>query len=62
MATTATEHAIGHTAPRRRTGLAAMLHDSWVVARRNLRRIGPARRRSLGKLECRGLARALDPA
>ncbi|MEV7177263.1 ABC transporter permease [Kitasatospora sp. NPDC093679] len=39
MATTATEHAIGRAVPRRRTGLAAMLHDSWVVARRNLRRM-----------------------
>ncbi|MCU7823093.1 ABC transporter permease [Kitasatospora sp. DSM 101779] len=39
MATTATEHAIGRAVPRQRTGLAAMAHDSWVVARRNLRRM-----------------------
>ncbi|WP_431680178.1 ABC transporter permease [Kitasatospora sp. KL5] len=39
MATTATEHAIGHAVPRQRTGVAAILHDSWVVARRNLRRM-----------------------
>ncbi|MDH6116637.1 ABC transporter permease [Kitasatospora sp. GAS204B] len=36
---TATEHAIGGAVPRQRRGLAAMMHDSWVVARRNLRRM-----------------------
>ncbi|GAA1974793.1 ABC transporter permease [Kitasatospora viridis] len=35
----ATEHAIGGAVPRQRRGLAAMAHDSWVVARRNLRRM-----------------------
>ncbi|MEV6210929.1 ABC transporter permease [Kitasatospora sp. NPDC051914] len=39
MATTATGHAIGDAVPRQRTGVAAILHDSWVVARRNLRRM-----------------------
>lgn len=37
--TTATEHAIGGAVPRQRHGIAAMLHDSWVVAKRNLRRM-----------------------
>ncbi|MEV7779259.1 ABC transporter permease [Kitasatospora sp. NPDC088351] len=37
--TTATEHAIGGAVPRQRRGAAAILHDSWVVARRNLRRM-----------------------
>ncbi|WP_441250534.1 ABC transporter permease [Kitasatospora sp. McL0602] len=37
--TTATEHAIGGAMPRQRHGLAAMVHDSWVVAKRNLRRM-----------------------
>ncbi|MFD7904236.1 ABC transporter permease [Kitasatospora sp. NPDC059722] len=37
--TTATEHAIGGAVPRQRRGLSATLHDSWVVAKRNLRRM-----------------------
>jgi len=37
--TTATEHAIGAAVPRQRHGVAATLHDSWVVAKRNLRRM-----------------------
>ncbi|MFC9330888.1 ABC transporter permease [Kitasatospora sp. NPDC057015] len=37
--TTATEHAIGGAVPRQRHGAAATLHDSWVVAKRNLRRM-----------------------
>ncbi|MEV7023672.1 ABC transporter permease [Kitasatospora sp. NPDC093558] len=37
--TTATEHAIGAAVPRQRRGLSATLHDSWVVAKRNLRRM-----------------------
>ncbi|GAA0680924.1 ABC transporter permease [Kitasatospora atroaurantiaca] len=37
--TTATEHAIGAAVPRQRYGVAATLHDSWVVAKRNLRRM-----------------------
>ncbi|MFF8773813.1 ABC transporter permease [Kitasatospora sp. NPDC015120] len=36
---TATEHAIGGAVPQQRRGVAAVLHDSWVVARRNLRRM-----------------------
>lgn len=36
---TATEHAIGAAVPRQRRGLAAMAHDSRVVAKRNLRRM-----------------------
>ncbi|MER7754646.1 ABC transporter permease [Kitasatospora sp. NPDC097643] len=36
---TATEHAIGAAMPTPRRGLAATLHDSWVVAKRNLRRM-----------------------
>ncbi|MGW2248975.1 ABC transporter permease [Kitasatospora sp. NPDC001660] len=36
---TATEHAIGAAMPRQRRGLSATLHDSWVVAKRNLRRM-----------------------
>ncbi|MBV6701082.1 ABC transporter permease [Kitasatospora aureofaciens] len=36
---TATEHAIGAAIPRQRRGLSATLHDSWVVAKRNLRRM-----------------------
>jgi ABC transporter DrrB family efflux protein len=36
---TATGHAIGGAVPRQRRGVAAMAHDSWVVARRNLRRM-----------------------
>ncbi|MEV7183703.1 ABC transporter permease [Kitasatospora sp. NPDC093102] len=36
---TATEHAIGGAVPRQRRGIAASLHDSWVVAKRNLRRM-----------------------
>ncbi|MDH6123116.1 ABC transporter permease [Kitasatospora sp. GP82] len=39
MTTTATEHAIGHAVPAQRHGIAATLHDSWVVAKRNLRRM-----------------------
>ncbi|MEV8100350.1 ABC transporter permease [Kitasatospora sp. NPDC085879] len=39
MATTTTEHAIGQAVPRQRAGVAAILHDSWVIARRNLRRM-----------------------
>ncbi|PBC78061.1 ABC transporter DrrB family efflux protein [Streptomyces sp. TLI_235] len=39
MATTTTEHAIGRAVPRQRAGVAAILHDSWVIARRNLRRM-----------------------
>jgi ABC transporter DrrB family efflux protein len=35
----ATEHAIGAAVPRQRHGLAAMAHDSRVVAWRNLRRM-----------------------
>ncbi|MFE5583634.1 ABC transporter permease [Kitasatospora sp. NPDC056531] len=35
----ATEHAIGAAMPTRRRGLNATLHDSWVVAKRNLRRM-----------------------
>ncbi|MBD0672295.1 ABC transporter permease [Streptomyces sp. CBMA156] len=35
---TATEHAIGPAMPRQRRGISAALHDSWVVAKRNLRR------------------------
>ncbi|MFF7632533.1 ABC transporter permease [Kitasatospora sp. NPDC008050] len=38
-ASTATEHAIGGAVPRQRHGIAAVLHDSWVIARRNLRRM-----------------------
>ncbi|GAA1230643.1 ABC transporter permease [Kitasatospora nipponensis] len=38
-ASSATEHAIGALVPRQRHGVAAMAHDSWVVARRNLRRM-----------------------
>ncbi|MGF1428327.1 ABC transporter permease [Kitasatospora sp. LaBMicrA B282] len=38
-ASSVTEHAIGAAIPRQRHGLAAMAHDSWVVARRNLRRM-----------------------
>ncbi|GJF34771.1 transport permease protein [Kitasatospora sp. NE20-6] len=34
-----TGHAIGGGVPRQRTGIAAILHDSWVIARRNLRRM-----------------------
>ncbi|MEV4614459.1 ABC transporter permease [Kitasatospora sp. NPDC049258] len=37
--TTATSHAIGGAVPRQRSGIAAMAHDSWVVAKRNLRRM-----------------------
>ncbi|MEU6233913.1 ABC transporter permease [Kitasatospora sp. NPDC047058] len=37
--TTATEHAIGGAIPKQRHGVAATLHDSWVVAKRNLRRM-----------------------
>ncbi|MER8182906.1 ABC transporter permease [Kitasatospora sp. NPDC094015] len=37
--TTATSHAIGGAVPRQRGGIAAMAHDSWVVAKRNLRRM-----------------------
>ncbi|MFD0276518.1 ABC transporter permease [Kitasatospora sp. NPDC127111] len=37
--TTATEHAIGGAMPKQRRGVAATLHDSWVVAKRNLRRM-----------------------
>lgn len=37
--TSATEHAIGGAVPKQRRGVAAMLHDSWVVAKRNLRRM-----------------------
>ncbi|MFI6844596.1 ABC transporter permease [Kitasatospora sp. NBC_00085] len=37
--TTATEHAIGGAIPKQRRGAAATLHDSWVVAKRNLRRM-----------------------
>ncbi|MER5351075.1 ABC transporter permease [Kitasatospora sp. NPDC002551] len=37
--TTATEHAIGGAVPRQRRGADAVLHDSWVVAKRNLRRM-----------------------
>ncbi|MDH6579043.1 ABC-2 type transport system permease protein [Kitasatospora sp. MAP5-34] len=36
---TATEHAIGAAVPRQRHGISAMAHDSWVVAKRNLRRM-----------------------
>ncbi|MER7705015.1 ABC transporter permease [Kitasatospora sp. NPDC097605] len=36
---TATEHAIGGAVPQQRRGTAAVLHDSWVVAKRNLRRM-----------------------
>ncbi|MET8704233.1 ABC transporter permease [Kitasatospora sp. NPDC004723] len=36
---TATEHAIGGAVPRQRRGVDAVRHDSWVVARRNLRRM-----------------------
>ena len=36
---TATEHAIGGAMPTPRRGLSATLHDSWVVAKRNLRRM-----------------------
>ncbi|MEU6968017.1 ABC transporter permease [Kitasatospora aureofaciens] len=36
---TATEHAIGGAVPIPRRGLSATLHDSWVVAKRNLRRM-----------------------
>ncbi|MCC9310838.1 ABC transporter permease [Kitasatospora sp. RB6PN24] len=36
---TATGHAIGAAVPRQRRGLAAMAHDSRVIARRNLRRM-----------------------
>ncbi|MFB7475354.1 ABC transporter permease [Kitasatospora sp. NPDC056184] len=36
---TATEHAIGGAVPKQRRGVDAVLHDSWVVARRNLRRM-----------------------
>ncbi len=36
---TVTQHAIGGTVPRQRRGAAATLHDSWVVAKRNLRRM-----------------------
>ncbi|MFD8701515.1 ABC transporter permease [Kitasatospora sp. NPDC059648] len=38
-ASTVTEHAIGGQAPTPRRGLSATLHDSWVVAKRNLRRM-----------------------
>ncbi|MED7948357.1 MULTISPECIES: ABC transporter permease [unclassified Streptomyces] len=37
--TTATQHAIGGAVPKQRRGAAATLHDSWVVAKRNLRRM-----------------------
>jgi ABC-2 type transport system permease protein len=37
--TTATEHAIGGAVPQQRHGVGAMLHDSWVIAKRNLRRM-----------------------
>ncbi|GAA2259481.1 ABC transporter permease [Kitasatospora cystarginea] len=37
--TTATEPAVGRPAPVHRSGIAATLHDSWVVAKRNLRRM-----------------------
>lgn len=37
--TTVTEHAIGGAVPKQRHGVAATLHDSWVVAKRNLRRM-----------------------
>ncbi|WP_327680233.1 ABC transporter permease [Kitasatospora sp. NBC_00458] len=37
--TTATQHAIGGAVPKQRRGAAAILHDSWVVAKRNLRRM-----------------------
>ncbi|MFF2657741.1 ABC transporter permease [Kitasatospora sp. NPDC058032] len=36
---TATEHAIGGAVPKQRRGVDAVRHDSWVVARRNLRRM-----------------------
>ncbi|MFF7452639.1 ABC transporter permease [Kitasatospora sp. NPDC008115] len=36
---TATEHAIGGAVPKQRRGVDAVLHDSWVVAKRNLRRM-----------------------
>ncbi|ARF78922.1 ABC transporter permease [Kitasatospora aureofaciens] len=36
---TATEHAVGGAVPTPRRGLSATLHDSWVVAKRNLRRM-----------------------
>ncbi|WP_354642105.1 ABC transporter permease [Kitasatospora camelliae] len=36
---TSTEHAIGKAPVQHRAGLSAMLHDSWVVAKRNLRRM-----------------------
>ncbi|MFE7188449.1 ABC transporter permease [Kitasatospora sp. NPDC057541] len=35
----ATEHAIGGAVPKQRRGVDAVRHDSWVVARRNLRRM-----------------------
>lgn len=38
-ASTATEHAIGGAVPKQRHGVAATMHDSWVVAKRNLRRM-----------------------
>jgi ABC transporter DrrB family efflux protein len=38
-ASTATEHAIGGAVPQQRHGVAATMHDSWVVAKRNLRRM-----------------------
>ncbi|GHH67105.1 ABC transporter permease [Kitasatospora indigofera] len=37
--TTVTEHAIGGAVPKQRHGVAATMHDSWVVAKRNLRRM-----------------------
>ncbi|AUG79411.1 ABC transporter [Kitasatospora sp. MMS16-BH015] len=39
MATTTPDHAIGGAMPAQRHGIPAMLHDSWVVAKRNLRRM-----------------------
>lgn len=39
VATHTTEQAIGHAVVHPRRGIAAMLHDSWVVAKRNLRRM-----------------------
>ncbi|WP_031076548.1 ABC transporter permease [Streptomyces sp. NRRL WC-3742] len=36
---TSTAHAIGGAMPAPRQGAAAMAHDSWVVAKRNLRRM-----------------------
>ncbi|MFI6443310.1 ABC transporter permease [Kitasatospora sp. NPDC050543] len=37
--TTVTEHAIGGAVPTQRHGVIVMAHDSWVVAKRNLRRM-----------------------